>query len=140
MRELTKQAAKTLYEEDLKQQLEHAFLALMVEIKDLPDDVYEQYATNALRNLIQLAAKGVADLNVLITEYLNDPNILYANYEDDLKQIKALDERALSKKYEQEANYQDYVRKSLEYDHLRKEYYEEKGIDRHLPEREGADL
>jgi len=128
MRELTKHAAETLYKDDLKQRLEDAFGALMTEIEELPDGVYGQYATNALRNLIQLSARGVADLNVLITEYLNDADVLYANYEAAFKEIKALDEIALSKKYEMDAYYEDYVRKSEEYDRLRKEYDEEKGI------------
>jgi len=59
---------------------------------------------------------------------LNDSNVLYANYEEAFKEIKALDELALSKKYEQDTLYDDYIRKSLEYDRLRKEYNEEKGI------------
>jgi len=129
MRELTKRAVETLYQEDLKHRLEEAFGTLMVEMKELPDDIYAQYATNALRNLIQLSAKGVTDLNVFITEYLNDSNVLYANYEETLKEIKALDEIALSKKYEQDIHYEEYIRKSEEYDRLRKECDEEKGIE-----------
>jgi len=129
MRELTKRAVETLYQEDLKHRLEEAFGTLMAEMKELPDDIYAQYATNALRNLIQLSAKGVTDLNVFITEYLNDSNVLYANYEETLKEIKVLDEIALSKKYEQDIHYEEYTRKSEEYDRLRKEYDEEKGIE-----------
>lgn len=132
MRELTKHAVEVLYQDDLKHRLEEAFGALMAEIKELPDGVYGQYATNALRNLIQLSAKGVTDLNVLITEYLNDPEVLYANYEASFKEIKAMDELALAKKYEQDIHYEAYIRKSLEYERLRQAYDEEKGIGGHV--------
>jgi hypothetical protein len=100
----------------------------MAEMKELPNDVYSQYATNALKNLVQLSAKGVSDLNVIITEYLNDSEVLYANYEGTFKKIKAMDEVALSKNYEQEAHYEEYILKKEEYDRLRQEYSEEKGI------------
>jgi len=131
MRELTKRAVETFYKEELKQRLKDAFDVLMVEMKDLPEEIYAQYATNALKNLIQLSAKGVSDLNVIITEYLNDSDVLYANYEETLKEIKALDEVALSKKYEQDLHYEEYIRKSGEYERLRKDYDEEKGIGDH---------
>jgi len=129
MRELTKHAVETLYKDDLKQRLDDAFGTLMAEITELPDGIYGQYATNALKNLIQLSARGVTDLNVLITENLNDSDILYANYEEFFKKIKEMDEIAIAKKFEQDTYYEDYERKSLEYQRLRKEYYEEKGID-----------
>ena len=129
MRELTKHAAETLYKNDLKHRLEDDFETLMAEIKELPDGIYGQYAINALRNLIQLSARGVTDLNVLITEYLNDPEVLYSNYNEAFEKINTLDEIALSKKYEQDALYEDYVRKSLEYERLQREYNEEKGME-----------
>ena len=129
MRELTKHAVETLYKDDLKQRLEYAFGTLMAEIKELPDGIYGQYATNALKNLIQLSARGVTDLNVLITEYLNDSDVLYANYEESFQKIKAMDEIALAKKFDQDTYFEDYAQKSLEYNRLRKEYYEEKGIE-----------
>jgi len=129
MRELTKHAVETLYKNDLKHRLEDDFETLMAEIKELPDGIYGQYAINSLRNLIQLSARGVADLNVLITEYLNDPEVLYGNYNEAFKKINTLDEIALAKKYEQDALHEDYVRKSLEYERLRKEYNEEKGME-----------
>ena len=129
MRELTKHAVETLYKEDLKHRLKDAFITLMAEIKELPDGIYGQYATNALRNLIQLSARGVTDLNVIITEYLNDSEVLYANYEESFNKIKEMDEIALAKKFEQDTYYEDYARKSLEYNRLRKEYNEEKGME-----------
>jgi len=129
MRELTKHAVEMLYKDDLKQRLEDAFDTLMGEIKELPDGIYGQYATNALRNLIQLAARGVTDLNVLITEYLNDSDVLYANYEGAFNKVKEMDEIALAKKFEQDTYYENYIQKSLDYNRLRKEYYEEKGIE-----------
>ena len=129
MRELTKHAVETLYRDDLKQRLEYAFGTLMAEIKELPDGIYGQYATNALKNLIQLSARGVTDLNVLITEYLNDSDVLYANYEAAFQKIKSLDEIALVKKFDQDTYFENYAQKSLEYNRLRKEYYEEKGIE-----------
>ena len=129
MRELTKHAAETLYKEDLKHRLNDAFGTLMAEITELPDGIYGQYVTNALRNLIQLSARGVTDLNVLITEYLNDSDVLYANYEESFNKIKELDEIAIAKKFEQDSYYEDYARKSLEYNRLRREYNEEKGME-----------
>ena len=134
MRELTKHAAEVLYKDDLKQRLEATFGELMAEIKELPDSVYGQYAESALKNLIQLSAKGVTDLNVLITEYLNDSDVLYANYEEVFTQIRALDEIALSKKYEYDAYYEDYLRKANEYDRLKQEYDEEKGMYQKEPD------
>ena len=129
MRELTKHAVETLYKDDLKHRLEVAFGTLMSEITELPDGIYGQYTTNALKNLIQLSARGVTDLNVNITEYLNDSSVLYANYEDSFEKIKELDEIALAKKFEQDTYYEDYAQKSLEYNRLRKEYNEEKGME-----------
>jgi len=129
MRELTKHAVETLYNDDLKHRLEVAFTTLMAEITELPDGIYGQYATNSLKNLIQLAARGVTDLNVNITEYLNDSSVLYANYEESFAKIKEMDEIALAKKFEQETYYEDYAQKSLEYNRLRKEYNEEKGME-----------
>lgn len=128
MRELTKQAVEAFYQEDLKPHLEEAFNSLMAEMKELPDEIYSQYATNALKNLIQLSAKGVSDLNVVITEHLNDSEILYANYEANLKKIKDLDELALAKKYELDTFYEEYRLKKSEYDRMRLEYDEEKGM------------
>jgi len=127
MRELTKHAVATFYEEDLKHRLKDAFDVLMDEMKEIPDDVYSQYATNALKNLVQLSAKGVSDLNVIITEYLNDAQVLYGNYEETFKKIKTMDEMALSKKHEQEAHYEAYMLKKAAYNRLRQEYAEEKG-------------
>lgn len=128
MRELTKHAVETFYQDDLKHRLKEAFNTLMSEMKGLPDEVYHQYATNALKNLIQLSAKGVSDLNVVITESLNDSEVLYANYEEDLKAIKVLDEIALAKKYELETYYEEYRLKKAEYERFRQEYDEEKGM------------
>jgi len=128
MRELTKHAVETFYQEDLKQRLTHAFNTLLLEMKDLPDEVYPQYANNALKNIIQLSAKGVSDLNVVITEYLNDSTILYANYDNELKKIRELDEVALAKKYELDTYYEEYQLKKSEYERLRKAYDEEKGM------------
>jgi len=129
MRELTKHAVETLYKDDIKRRLEVAFGTLMAEITELPDGIYGQYATNALRNLIQLAARGVTDLNVIITEYLSDSSVLYANYEESFEKIKEMDEIALAKKFEQDTYFEDYAQKSLEYNRLRKEYYKEKGME-----------
>ena len=126
MRELTKHAVETFYKEDLKQRLADAFQILISEMKELPDEIYGQYAANALKNLIQLSAKGVSDLNVVITEYLNDSEVLYANYEEQFKEIKALDEFARLKKYATDTHYDDYMLKKSEYERLRKEYDEEK--------------
>ena len=128
MRELTKHAVETLYKDDLKHRLDDAFDTLMAEIKELPDGIYGQYVTNSLKNLIQLSARGVTDLNVLITEYLNDSEVLYANYEESFNKIKEMDEIVLAKKFEQDTYYEDYARKSLEYNRFRKEYNEEKGL------------
>jgi len=127
MRELTKAAVEALYEDDLKHQLEAAFQTLMAEIKELPEAVYGQYAINALKNLVQLSARGVTDLNIYITEYLNDPDTLYANYEGAFEEIKALDELVLSKKYQQDRHYEDYLRKKQNYELMQKEYDQEKG-------------
>lgn len=119
MREITKEAAENLYENALKGTLERAFEAVMAEIKELPDGVYGQYATNALRNLVQLAAKGVADLNVLLTEYLNTSDTLYANYEESFLEIQRLEQAADTEKLERDRLYEDYQRKLLAYEALK---------------------
>jgi len=129
MRELTKQAVEDLYEQSLKYKLEAAFEALMGEIKELPEGIYGQYATNALNNLIQLSAKGVTDLNVLLTEYLNQSEVLYAHYEGAFQQIKELDQLAGRQKSERDRLHAEYLRKTSEYEMLQRDYHEEKGID-----------
>ena len=139
MNELTRQAAQTLYEGTLKLKLEEAFLALMGEVKEMPDGIYGQYATTALKNLVQLSANGIADINTLIMEGLSDSHVFYANYEDALLKIKELDTLAAEKEKERNRHYEAYSRKLVEYEKLRNDYYDEKGIfsDKGLKEADG---
>jgi len=115
MREMTKEAVETLYHNSLKPKLQQSFEAVMSEVKALPDGIYGQYATNSLKNLIQLSAKGIADINVLLTEYLNTSDTLYANYEESFSEIRRLEAEAMSQKRERDRLYADFKRKEAAY-------------------------
>jgi len=127
MQELTKKAAKELYETSLKETLETAFNNQMAEIRK-SSGIHGQYATGILKNLIQLSAQIVTEMNSRVTEYLHDSSKIYENYQTDFEQIKTLNNETTEKEKELRLRYNDYLQKWQKYETLYKEFHEDNNI------------
>jgi len=116
MGEITKAATIRLYETALKQEVSLAFETAVKEMAALNPEVYVDYATSTLKNLIQLSAKGVSDLNVIITEDLHQSETLYGEFEKELEEIRCLDGLLAQKKVEKDALFETYQMKKAAYE------------------------